>query len=144
MSLGRNPADEQHAGRFGQAAANAASSCRTAGPSKRTFVSRHEPLVCPSPNHLSSMPNPPVHPMRPSTTMPAHAIGSAPGEVSKGESAERLDSRARHAERLQLARGDVHRAEGGVQMNPRGRREAFAEDVADGARHSTRRSVIEL
>jgi hypothetical protein len=29
-----------------------------AGPSKRTFVSRHEPLLRPSPNHLSSMPNP--------------------------------------------------------------------------------------
>ena len=43
------------------AATKPACNCRTAGPSKRTFVSRHDPLVRPSPNHLSSMPKPPVH-----------------------------------------------------------------------------------
>ncbi|MNC85106.1 hypothetical protein D3C83_06830 [compost metagenome] len=52
------------------AAANAACSCRTAAPSKRTFVSRHDPLLRPSPSHLSSMPKPPVQPMRLSMTTP--------------------------------------------------------------------------
>jgi hypothetical protein len=52
------------------AAENAAWSCRTGGPSKRTLVSRHEPLLCPSPSHLSSIPNPPVQPTSLSMTIP--------------------------------------------------------------------------
>lgn len=52
------------------AATNAACSCLTAGPSKRTLVSRQDPFVRPSPNHWSSMPKPPVHPTRLAMTMP--------------------------------------------------------------------------
>jgi hypothetical protein len=51
----------------------------------------------------------------------------------------------RRAKGLQLARGDVHRAKRVIEdEHAHTRSEALTKDVADGARHSTRRTVIEL
>ena len=50
-----------------QFSANACCISRTAGPRTRTLLSRHDSPLTPSPRHLSSMPNPPVIPTRPST-----------------------------------------------------------------------------